>query len=975
MDISALSAYEILKREEIADIGSEGVLLRHKKSGARIVLISNDDENKVFYIGFRTTPSDSTGVAHITEHTVLCGSRKFPPKDPFVELVKGSMNTFLNAITYPDKTVYPVASCNDRDFANLMDVYLDAVFYPNTYRNEMIFRQEGWSIQLENAEDDPVYNGVVYNEMKGAFSSPDDVVEREVISSLFPDNTYFYESGGDPEVIPDLTYDAFLDFHRTFYHPSNSYIYLYGKMDFAERLEWLDREYLSHFTDDTKVDSAITPQRPFTEMKTVRTRYSVTQEEDTRNKTYLAYSTVVGDSLDIQLENAMDVLAFALLDTPGAPLREALLKAGIGDDIQSSYDGGLMQPVFSVWAKGADPEDADRFVQVIRDELTAICERGVDRGTLEAALNLMEFRFVEADYGSYPRGLVYGLDILDSWLFDDERPFDYLCQIDVYRRLRELIGTGYYEDLIRRYLLDNPHSSLVIAEPCPGLAAKVEKECAGKLAAWKKTLSPEEVDRLVEDTARLRAFQETPSTQEELETIPMLSREDLRREPEPLANEEHSIAGVPAVLHEYWTGGIAYFNFLFDISALSQDDLPCLGLLSRLLTQVSTEHYGYAQLSNEINRRTGGITAGISMFPDAEQTQKVKAALGIQTRAFEEQIPFCVGMFREILFTSDFTGKERVHELVAKIRSRLSTQLLTSGSSTALVRAMGNFSASSLLADQIGGIGFYRMICDLDKNFDEKFDALTEKFRDILERVLKKDGLVISYTGSREGFASMQSAAEEFIGALPDDGTQRGLQNLTGMRFERKKEGFFTSGKVQYVCRCGNFRRAGYDFTGALHVLKVIMSYEYLWNQVRVVGGAYGCSGSFQRNGDSAFTSYRDPHLRRTNEVYEGIPAYVENFTVEERDMTKYVIGTVSGMDTPMTPSVKGVRSMHAWVSGITPDILARERAQVLDCTQEDIRALAPLMRAILDDDCLCAVGGEDKLKEEADLFDAGEAL
>ena len=974
MDISSLTAYEILKEEEIGDIGSKGVLLRHKKSGARIVLIENDDDNKVFSIAFRTTPKDSTGVAHITEHTVLCGSRKFPPKDPFIELVKGSVNTFLNAITFPDKTMYPVASCNDTDFRNLMDVYLDAVFYPNTYRNEMIFRQEGWSIQLEDKEADPAYNGVVYNEMKGAFSSPDDVLARAIQNSLFPDNTYFYESGGDPEEIPNLTYEDFLDFHRTYYHPSNSYIYLYGKMDHAEQLDWLDREYLSAF-EEKQVDSVIEPQRPFEEERTRRILYPITEDEDTKKNTYLAWSRVVGTSLDVQLEAAMDVLSFVLLETPGAPLRDALLEAGIGSDIESSYESGVMQPYFSIIAREAEPEDADRFEEVIRKELTRICEEGVDRDAVEAALNLMEFRFVEADYGSYPRGLFYGIDIMDSWLYCEDRPFDYLRLLPVYSELRKLNGTGYFEDLIRKWFLDNPHGSLVIAEPSRGMAAKAGKETARRLAEWKAKLSDDEVEALVQKTRALREYQETPSAPEELETIPMLSRSDLKREPKPYCTEAHDWDGATALLHEYWTGGIAYFYFLFDLSVLDQEDLPWLGLLSRLLAMVSTEKYGYAQLSNEINRRTGGITAGISSFPDFDSAEQFRAALGISARTMEKEIPFCVDMVREILMTSDLGEKERIRELVQKTRTRLAVALPAAGNATALTRATAGFSPAAYFADQHSGIGFYRMICELDRTFDESFGAAQERMRGILKKLLDRNGLLISYTGSREGFGKLREAAAPFIASLPANAEPGGLKDFKPMRLEKKKEGFMTSGKVQYVSRCGNFRSAGYEFSGAMNVLKVIMSYEYLWNQIRVIGGAYGCGGSFQRNGDCAFTSYRDPHLRRTNEVYEGIPEYVENFTVDERDMTKYVIGTIGAADTPLTPSLKGLRSLHAWVGGITWEENAAIRAQILDCTQEDIRALAPMIRAVLDADCLCAVGSEDKLKEEKDLFDVVETF
>ena len=406
MNISGLQAYELLQQETLTDIRSEGYLLRHKKSGARIMLIRNEDDNKVFNIAFRTTPSDSTGVAHIIEHTVLCGSEKYPSKDPFVELVKGSMNTFLNAMTYPDKTMYPVASCNDQDFRNLMDVYLDAVFHPNIYRNELIFRQEGWSYQLEDAEDELVYNGVVYNEMKGAYSSPDDVLERQIMASLFPDTTYGVDSGGDPECIPDLTYEAYLDFHRTYYHPCNSWIYLYGNMDFEERLIYLDREYLSKY-DAVKSDTGVKLQKSFTEPVALKTRYPIGENDPLTDHTYLTYNVVIGESTDTRLTGACAVLEYVLLEASGAPLKKALLDAGIGKDVYGSYDSGIRQPVFSIVAKNANESDQERFRGLIRETLTKLADEGLNPKSLEAAINSMEFKYREADFGGYPKGLFY----------------------------------------------------------------------------------------------------------------------------------------------------------------------------------------------------------------------------------------------------------------------------------------------------------------------------------------------------------------------------------------------------------------------------------------------------------------------------------------------------------------------------------------------------------------------------------------
>ncbi len=971
MNFKNLPAYELIQSEQIEDIQSNGYLLRHKKSGARVMLIENEDDNKVFHIAFRTTPKDSTGVAHIMEHTVLCGSREFPSKDPFVELVKGSMNTFLNAMTYPDKTMFPVASCNAVDFANLMHVYLDAVFYPNIYKKEEIFRQEGWNYQLEKPEDAIEYNGVVYNEMKGAYSSAEDVLERQIMNSLFPDNTYAYESGGDPECIPDLTYEDYLDFHRTYYHPSNSYIYLYGDVDFEERLNWLDEHYLSSF-EQKKVDSAIPLQTPFAKLQTIRTQHPIAAGEDEQDNTFLAYNVAVGTSLDTRLAAACAVLEYVLLEAPGAVLKEALLKAGIGQDIMSSYDSGIRQPVFSIIAKEANAQDADRFMEIIRKTLEQVCAEKIDENAIRAAINMMDFRFREADYGSYPKGLIYGIDVMDSWLYDDAHPFDYLKQTADYDFLKAQIGTDYYEDLVRTYLLDNTHATLVISTPQKGLTAQADQKVREKLDAYKETLSEDEIAKLVEKTALLRTFQETPSTQEELEKIPMLTRADMTRDVRPVRNVRHSVAGVDLVHHDYQTNGIAYIQLIMDASSVKREDLPYLSMLKSVLGMVSTAHYSYSELFNQINIHTGGITPGISSYSDLQDTKKISVNLGMQVRTLYDQIPFSFSMIEEILLSSDLGEYERLQEIVQKLKSRTGVRLQESGSVTAAIRCESHFSGSGQVTDATTGVEFYRAVSEVADHFAEQKEELSARLRSILRQILADPNLMVSYTGSEDGLEKVKEGIAHLAKQLGIKAQDKKMlpKAYPHLVFARKNEGFKTSAKVQYVARCGNFRDAGHAYHGALRVLRTLMSYDYLWNQVRVVGGAYGCSASFGRNGDTIFTSYRDPHLRRTNEVYEGVPAYLESFDASERDMTKYVIGTISGMDTPMNPSALGARSFSIYVSGQSLESLREEREQVLQVTKEDIRALAPLIREALAQDYLCVLGNEDKLEQEKEMFD-----
>lgn len=968
MSMKDLQAYEVQKEEDLKGIKAKGYLLRHRKSGARVVYIENDDNNKVFSIGFRTPPSDSTGVPHIMEHSVLCGSRNFPAKDPFVELVKGSLNTFLNAMTYPDKTVYPVASCNDQDFQNLMHVYMDAVFYPNIYEHEEIFRQEGWSYQLDSEEDKLKYNGVVYNEMKGAFSSPEGVLDRVILNTLFPDTSYANESGGDPEVIPELTYEQFLDFHRKFYHPSNSYIYLYGDMDIEEKLHWLDQEYLGKY-DREPVDSRIRFQEPFAEMQEKVIPYSIASEESEEDNTYLSYNKVVGTSLDKELYLAFQILDYALLSAPGAPLKKALTDAGIGKDIMGSYDNGIYQPIFSVIAKNANEEQKEEFIQVIEDVLRASVKNGIDTKAIEAGINYYEFRYREADFGNYPKGLMYGLQMMDSWLYDEEKPFIHIEALDTFEFLKKQIGTGYYEELIQKYLLDNPHGAIVIVTPEKGRTARMEAELEEKLQKYKESLTAEEVEAFVQKTQALEAYQSEPESEENLEKIPVLKREDISREIEPIINEEMTLAGVPVIFHEIETNGIGYVDVLFDMSLVEEQDLPYVGILQSVLGIIDTERYDYGTLFNEINVNTGGIGTSLELYNDVTNIREkaFKATFEIKGKALYGKLPVAFDMMREILMESKLDDGKRIREILAMLKSRLLMKFQSSGHVTAVLRAQSYASPAAKLKDMTNGIAFYETVSYIEEHFEEEKEKLSEKLIDLSKKLFCGDNMMLSYTAAREGLEGLEEMAEKLKNSLHTRTAEEDKRCV--IHCEKKNEGFKTASKVQYVAKAGNFIDQGVAYTGALQILKVIMSYDYLWQNIRVKGGAYGCMSNFNRIGEGYFVSYRDPNLKRTLDVYDGVVDYLKNFTVSERDMTKYIIGTMSGIDQPMTPASKGERSMNLYMNKVSAEIIREERNQILDAEQDDIRALYKVAEAVLQADQMCVIGGEDKIEEEKELF------
>lgn len=971
MTIHDLAEYEILDEHRVEDVQSDGFILRHKKSGARIAILSNNDDNKVFYIGFRTPPEDETGVPHIIEHTTLCGSKKFPVKDPFIELAKGSLNTFLNAMTYPDKTVYPIASCNDQDFKNLMDVYLDAVFNPNITKYEEIFKQEGWHYELTGKDDELKINGVVYNEMKGAYSSPDEVLSSQIYRSLFPDNTYSKDSGGNPEYIPKLTYEAYLDFYHKYYHPSNSYIYLYGDMDVVERLEWLDKEYLSLY-DYKKVNSEINKQPAFDKIKNVEAQYSITMDDSQENKTYLSYNRVVGDTLDEMLYQAFDVLDYALVSSPGAPVKQALIDAGIGDDVYGSYDAGILQPVFSFVAKNANASQADEFESIIENTLKEVVKTGINKEALLAGINSSEFKFREADFGQFPKGLLFGLNCLDSWLFDDMKPFIHLECLGTFAKLRKAVDTDYFEKLIQEYLLDNTHGSSVTVKPKRGLGNEREEVLAKELSDYKASLSDEEIKKLIEDTEHLKKYQEETSSDEDLRKLPMLTRADMKKNAMPFSNIEDELLDVKVVRHDIESNGIDYISFLFDAGDFAQSELGYLGFFTNALGLVSTEKYSYTDLANATNIYTGGISTGTASHPDIKDRNNFVFKLEVKLKVLEKNLDKALELMEQMLLSSDFTDTKRLGELVAQIKARLQANLSSSGHLVAAMRSMSSFSRYALYQDELKGVAFYRSICRIEKELSESPKNVSDKLAAIAKKLFARNRMLISFTGNNEAYGNAKPSLEKVISGFDK---MSAVGNQAEVHFNTAKEAFIDASQIQYVAKTGDFICEGYEYTGALRLLRIILSYDYLWINVRVKGGAYGCMNTFLRSGESYFVSYRDPNLSDTLDVYDRIPEYIKSFSPDERDMTKYIIGTFSALDTPMNPEAKGSRSLSAYLEGITYEQIQKERNEILNAQPEDIRRLADLVEAVLKKDSICVIGNENMIKESAGLFENVEKL
>jgi len=958
------NGFNFIQSKKINDIDSEGIIFEHEKTGAKLLYLQNKDDNKVFTISFRTPPKDSTGVAHILEHSVLCGSKKFPTKEPFVELVKGSLNTFLNAFTFPDKTMYPVASRNNKDFNNLMDVYLDAVFNPNIYKYPEIMMQEGWHYELENKEDELTYKGVVYNEMKGAFSSPESILFRKISESLFPDTAYGVESGGDPDVIPNLTQEQFIGFHKKYYHPSNCYIYLYGDMDILEKLKFLDENYLSSYKK-IEADSEIKIQKPYNEIKESIIKYPISNNEKEEDKTFLSLNFAVGKSTDPELYLAFDMLEHLLLETPSSPLKKALIDAGIGKDVFGVYESGILQPMFSVVVKNSNIDRKEQFKKVVYDTLNNLVNQGIDKKLIEASINIKEFQLREADYQSYPKGLIYSMKCMDSWLYD-ESPFVHLSFEDTILKIKTALKDHYFESLIKKYIIDNLHGSLLIVKPVKGLSEQKAESIKNELAAYKAKLSSAELDNIVNQTIKLKARQIAVDSQEDLEKIPLLSIDDIEKNAEKLNLIEKSIGKVKVLHYPIFTNKISYINLFFDTSVIPQDKIKYLLILSSVLGKISTEKYYYEDLVKELNIYTGGVRFAPAAYSLNGSYDEFNPKFVVKSKVLTNNISKLLELLKEILTATKFDDKKRLREIIQENKSRIEMMMFDRGHIVAANHLLSYFSPQGKYDDIISGISFYKFIVDLEKNFESRAQELVDILRDISYNIFSKENIIVSVTSEEEEYEIFKNNFSVLYEKLTDSKTERSIYEF---KLSKDNEGLMTSGKVQYVAKANNFIKLGYKYSGSMLVLKTISNYDYLWNRVRVQGGAYGSFSSFQRNGNMFFTSYRDPNLSKTLSIYDEAGKYFRNFNTDDRQMTKYIIGSISDLDFPLSPAMKGERACEHYFRKISYEDIQRERLEVLNTDVDKIREFGDMIEKIMKENYLCVFGNEEKIKENKNVF------
>ncbi len=952
--------YEIIKQEELKDISSKGTLLKHIKSGAKIVLVENDDNNKVFSISFRTPPFDDTGVPHIIEHSVLCGSRKYPVKEPFVELMKGSLNTFLNAMTFADKTMYPIASCNDKDFNNLIDVYMDAALYPNILTKKEIFMQEGWHYELDDKDAPLTYNGVVYNEMKGVFSSVDSIVGRSAGASLFPDTPYGTESGGDPNYIPKLTYENFVAFYKKYYHPSNSYIYIYGNCNMEEKLEFLDKEYLSKF-DTIDPNSEITLQKPFDSKKELELFYPIAKDQDIKNKTYFSYNIALTNPTKEE-KYAIDIINTVLLTANGACLERALLDAKIGTVIEGSFDTEILQPVFSIVCKNCNEKNKDKFVNIIESEFKKYVKEGLDKKAIEAALNSYEFKLREADFGGFPKGLIYNMTMLTSWLYDDNDPFSPVCFDLEFKSLREKINTDYFEKIIEKFFILNNHKTLTCVKPSKTIQTEKENKIKKELEIYKNSLTDEEILKIIEETKALHEYQKAPDTKEGLDTIPTLKKEDLSLDVFKISNIEHQINGVKVLHHDYNTNGIAYIRAFFDANNINNELIPYLGIYQTLMFKLDTNKHTYLTLDQDININTGGISANLS---DTPSTDGEKVYFVLSAATLYNKIEYCFDIFDEVINYTNFDMKQRVFELLQVEYQTLMQRFTYSGHQAALKRALSYINKSSYIYENYNGIAYYDVISRIVKNFDEEYPILLKNLELIKSLIISKD-LIVNVTCDEIGYNESINAINTFTNKLTE---KKDLTRSIEFKEDKKNEGFKTTFDVNYCALVGDYTKAGLKYNGSINVFTNILSTDYLWKNVRVLGGAYGCMMDINKYGQSYFVSYRDPKIKETYNTYNEIIKYIDDFNVNEEELLKYIIGAVGAFDYPKSSSVLGSYSFYKYLEGITEEDLLKEKKEIINTKLSDIKAMKEYITEIIKQNVVCTVGNEKIVEDNKDLF------
>ncbi|MBR6802161.1 MAG: insulinase family protein [Eubacteriaceae bacterium] len=946
------------------ELASTAHLFSHEKSGARLLYLENNDDNMVFCATYRTPPVDDCGTPHIMEHSVLGGSEKYPLKEPFVELIKSSLNTFLNAMTYPDKTMYPVASKNEKDFENLISVYCDGLFRPGILKSKHTFFQEGWHYHLEN-EDEPItINGVVYNEMKGAFSSPLEVLQRNIQLSLYPDTPYAFESGGDPDAIPELSYEKFVELYNMYYHPSNSYLYLYGDMDPLKHMEFLDREYLCHY-DKIIPSSDIPLQKPFENPNHIEISYSYDNEEDMDDKYYFALNYKIGETTDSMLCYAFNVLVNILFESDASVLKKALIDAELGDEVMQSYATHIREPYFSIIIKNAKKEDFPRFVKTVEETLENIVREGIDRQLIHASINSYEFELREADSGSYPLGLIYLIDIMESWLYDEE-PGKHLLYEKFIKELRENETSEYYVELIKKYLLGNTHRSTILLSPEIGLNERKEEELEKKLAEYKASLSDDEIKALVDQTNDLIKFQSTPDSEEAKATVPFVSVDEIqtgKKKPD-FHIDTHKTGNI----YTYTANarGIAYASIYFPLEVYSEEEISAANLLTKVLATYETENYSELMLSSKISEHLGGLNVGLynGSFMDGSGYM---TKLVFNAKALVSNMDKLTELGEEVLLRTKLDDEKRLLKTITEEVSRFESAVTSSAHYLALSRLSAFESGAGAFSHYLSGIGYYRYIVKIKKELEEGNCRVLEDLRKICQRAVTSKDADVLIICDNENKEVVERHMKAMLENIPDSSSDKGII-LSAL--QPMKEAIIIPAKVNYVGLGANYRNLGHDYPIHLPVLKKYLTGGYLWENIRVLGGAYGAMLSVDRLGAFNFVSYRDPNMKKTLEVYRNLPSHLNSLELSKDDVDKLIIGTISDIDSPVPIYTTGRKLLYQIYKKTSFENEQYYRDSLLSATLKSLKESAEMISDVIENASLSVIGTESMIREAENEFD-----
>lgn len=953
--------YTLIEKRFVKEVNADCYLLEHNKSGARIFKIAADDPNKTFSIGFKTLPENDCGTPHILEHSVLNGSKHFPVKSPFFVLAKGSLNTFLNALTSKDKTRYPAASLNEKDYFNLMNVYFDAVFYPLIYEDPQIFQQEGWHYELLDADQPVTIKGVVYNEMKGAFSSPEREMFYQTCRHMFPDNTYGYSSGGTPEAIPELSYESFLNFHRKYYHPSNSYIFFYGDAALADELAFIDTAYLAHF-ERTEVNTDIPMHAPFDSIQEVTEYYSVPEGSNTEKQSYVSLNFVIGDGTDESMGMALNVLTDVLVNQESAPIRLALQEAGLGNNVSASIIP-LRQYLMSITITNADPDDAPEIKKVIFSTLEKLVAEGLDKESVEGTINRMEFNLREGDDAN--KGITLNGRMISDWMYAED-PFSGIEYEKPLANVKTSLNTDYLEQIIKTDLLDNNYKLLLTLAPQAGLENEKIAKLDKKLAEYKNSLTKEEMDTLIASTESLLAKQSKEDSPEALATIPVLSVKDINPETEWFEVTEKEIDGNTVLHFDEFTNSILYAQFIFDLRVLPEELIPYLGIFRELLGKLNTENYSYGELEKALRIHTGGYSSSLPTQLDSRTDYTLIPQFRVAAKATMDKSDKLFELAEEIMLGTDFSDTARIRAVLTKHHAAIEAGIKNNGFGYTLKRLSSYDSKEGLFSELTSGIEYYWFLTDLMDDYQNKASLITEKMNRISEGLFTRENLDMGIICPEDDYKKLTGALGDVIGTFPSGESKH--QDWKMQPVDRN-EGFMAASKVQFVLEGANYFHLGYDFSGTLMVLNKIITSDWLHNEVRVKGGAYGGFGYFMDNGRVFLGSYRDPNLKKTLDVYAATPEFIRTYETDSTEMTRSIIGSVADLDYPMTPSQKGNRAIGRYYNGLTKERTQKIRDEVLSADEEDIRALAPLVQAVIDQHTYCVYGNQAVIEQNRDLF------